>query len=256
MEHKWRRIVSVISLSVILMAMISSLSISAKPTSNMFVIDKADMLSTKDEEKIENALYQIYKQTGIEYVIYLAPSLDGTTIEQASLDIGRNLGIGDKKEDTGILIYVALEEKEFRMEVGYGLEGVIPDSQANNTLNCMTTYFKDGKYADGILAAITNIVKILNDSGEYSVEQDENYVVENEEESTLLDEILICLYIIFFVVGLIIAIRVAIKNPKATLEHRDNDYNCSNRYRNHNSSASHGSFGGGSFGGGGASGKW
>ena len=129
--NKQRRVISIVSITLALI-MMTTLMIGtiafAAPTSDMLVMDNADMLTNEDEAKIENALYQIYEQTNIEYAIYLTPSLDGKTIEEASLEAGRKLGIGNKEDNTGLLIYVALADREFRMEVGYGLEGVIPDS--------------------------------------------------------------------------------------------------------------------------------
>lgn len=211
----------------------------AAPTSDMLVTDNADMLTKDEELKIEDALYQIYEQTEIEYAIYLAPSLDGKTIEEASLETGRRLGIGDKEDNTGLLIYVALADREFRMEVGYGLEGVIPDSQAKKIIDCMTSYFKEEKYADGLLAAITKTVEILNNSGEYTISQDETYVVESEDE--------IWVAIVIYVILLIIFVRI---------HDIFSGGSSGGYYSGGSSSSSGGSFGGGSFGGGGASGGW
>ena len=119
--NKQRRAISIVSITLALIVMttlmIGTIAFAA-PTSDMLVMDNADMLTNEDEAKIENALYQIYEQTNIEYAIYLAPSLDGKTIEEASLETGRKLGIGDKEDNTGLFIYVALADREFRMEVG------------------------------------------------------------------------------------------------------------------------------------------
>ena len=220
----------------------------AAPTSDMLVMDNADMLTNEDEAKIENALYQIYEQTNIEYAIYLAPSLDGKTIEEASLEAGRKLGVGDKEDNTGLLIYVALADREFRMEVGYGLEGVIPDSQAKKIIDCMPSFFKEEKYADGLLAAITKTVSVLNDSGEYTISQDENYVVETDTDD---DDLLVgMIVVIVFIVVLCVASAFVDGGSGSS----SSGHYYSSGYSS--SSSSSGSFGGGSFGGGGASGGW
>ena len=221
--------------------MLSSVAMAA-PVSDMLVTDNADMLTEEEETKIEDALYQIYEQTDIEYAIYLAPSLDGKTIEEASLEIGRKLGIGDREDNTGLLIYVALEDREFRMEVGYGLEGVIPDSQAKKIIDCMTSYFKNENYADGLLAAVTKTVEILNDSGEYTILQDENYVVKTDSEAAII----IMAIIIVFVLAACLLAALGDSGSRSS----------SGSYHSGGSSSSGGSFGGGSFGGGGASGGW
>lgn len=245
MKHRKHSIASVVCLSLALIVittlMLSSVAMAA-PVSDMLVTDNADMLTEEEETKIEDALYQIYEQTDIEYAIYLAPSLDGKTIEEASLEIGRKLGIGDREDNTGLLIYVALEDREFRMEVGYGLEGVIPDSQAKKIIDCMTSYFKNENYADGLLAAVTKTVEILNDSGEYTISQDENYVVKTDSEAAII----IMAIIIVFVLAVCLLAALGDSGSGSS----------SGSYHSSGSSGSGGSFGGGSFGGGGASGGW
>lgn len=249
MKHRKHSIASVVCLSLALIViatlMLSSVAM-AVPTSDMLVTDNADMLTEEEEAKIEDALYQIYEQTDIEYAIYLAPSLDGKTIEEASLEIGRKLGIGDKEGNTGLLIYVALEDREFRMEVGYGLEGVIPDSQAKKIIDCMTSYFKNENYADGLLAAITKTVEILNDSDEYTISQDENYVVETNSDDK------IAMVVMVIIIGFVLIVCLA----TAFIDNGSGSSSGSYYSGGSGSSGSGGSFGGGSFGGGGASGGW
>lgn len=249
--NKQRRAISIVSITLALIIMttlmIGTIAFAA-PTSDMLVMDNADMLTNEDEAKIENALYQIYEQTNIEYAIYLAPSLDGKTIEEASLEAGRKLGVGDKEDNAGLLIYVALADREFRMEVGYGLEGVIPDSQAKKIIDCMPSFFKEEKYADGLLAAITKTVSVLNDSGEYTISQDENYVVETDTDD---DDLLVgMIVVIVFIVVLCVASAFVDGGSGSS----SSGHYYSSGYSS--SSSSSGSFGGGSFGGGGASGGW
>lgn len=249
MKHRKHSIASVVCLSLALIVittlMLSSVAMAA-PVSDMLVTDNADMLTDEEEAKIEDALYQIYEQTDIEYAIYLEPSLDGKTIEEASLEIGRKLGIGNKEDNTGLLIYVALEDREFRMEVGYGLEGVIPDSQAKKIIDCMTSYFKNENYADGLLAAVTKTVEILNDSGEYTISQDENYVVKTDSEAAIIIMAIIIAFVL--TVCLLAALGDSGSGSSSGSYHSSGSSG--------SGSGSGGSFGGGSFGGGGASGGW
>jgi len=247
--NKQRRAISIVSITLALIVMttlmIGTIAFAA-PTSDMLVIDNADMLTKEEEQTIENALYQIYKQTDIEYVVYLAPSLDGKTVEEASLEAGRKLGVGDKEDNTGLLIYVALADREFRMEVGYGLEGVIPDSQAKKIIDCMPSFFKEEKYADGLLAAITKTVSVLNDSGEYTITQDESYVVESKDDP-VVDAIIVFTAVLF---SMMFVANIFLNGSDS--------FGSSGSYYSSSSGggSSGGSFGGGSFGGGGASGGW
>ena len=94
---------------------------------NIFVPDNAKMLSQKTKEKI----YQLNKQlaastNGAQFEVVTVPELPrGEDIESYANKIFNQLGIGDKNENNGVLYLVALDEREFRLEVGYGLEGLM-----------------------------------------------------------------------------------------------------------------------------------
>lgn len=106
----------------------------------------------------------------------------------------------------------------------------------------MTSYFKNENYADGLLAAVTKTVEILNDSGEYTISQDENYVVKTDSEAAII----IMAIIIVFVLAACLLAALGDSGSGSS----------SGSYHSGGSSSSGGSFGGGSFGGGGASGGW
>lgn len=218
----------------------------ASPDKSKFVTDKAEMLSSEDESTIENALYEIYEQTGIEYAVYISQSLDGGSIEEVSLNKFRSLGLGDAKKNNGLLLYIAKEDRQFRLEVGYGLEGVIPDTQAKKIIDCMTSYFQSEDYCKGILASITKTVEILNDSGEYTIAQGEEYAVSSSDEKDV-----ILTFIVLFVIIIIFASIIASRN--------DGPFGGSSSYGGSfggSFGSSGGGFGGGSCGGGGSSGGW
>lgn len=90
-------------------------------------------------------LYSINRQTGIEYLVYTIKSLNGEDIETCANRLFRTAGLGDKEKDNGLLLLISYDDRKFRLEVGYGLEGDIPDTQAANIINTMTPYFKEGK---------------------------------------------------------------------------------------------------------------
>ncbi len=219
----------------------------ASPNSDEFVTDKADMLSHEDEVAIEAALNEIYEQSSIEYAVYISSSLNGDSIENASLNKFRSFGLGNKEKNNGLLLYIAKEDRQFRLEVGYGLEGVITDTQASKIINCMTSYFQSEDYCNGILAAITKTVEILNDSGEYTIVQGEEYTVSSDASNYA------CIFFVIFVIILIIAIVISSCNDGYS-------GSCSGSGTSGGfiggSSRSSGGFGGGSCGGGGASGGW
>lgn len=117
------------------------------------------------------------------------------------------------------------------------------DRILNKTPDCMTSYFKNENYADGLLAAVTKTVEILNDSGEYTISQDDNYVVETDTDD---DDLLVgMIVVIVFIVVLCVA--------SAFVDGGSGSSSSGHYYSSGYSSSSSSS---GSFGGGGASGGW
>lgn len=144
----------------------------AAPTQDMMVTDSGEMLSDREEQEVSEMLYSINRQTGIEYLVYTIKSLNGEGIETCANRLFRTAGLGDKEKDNGLLLLISYDDRKFRLEVGYGLEGDIPDTQAANIINTMTPYFKEGNYGDGVKAAVKQTAVILNSSGEYTISED------------------------------------------------------------------------------------
>lgn len=133
---------------------------------NIFVSDNANMLSAKTKEKI----YQINKQlaastNGAQFEVVTVPELPrGEDIESYANTIFNQLGIGDKTENNGVLYLIALDEREFRLEVGYGLEGLIPDGKADDIINNddVVDAFKEEDYDGGVNQVLDEVFGIMN----------------------------------------------------------------------------------------------
>ncbi len=133
---------------------------------NIFVSDNAKMLSQKTKEKI----YQLNKQlaastNGAQFEVVTVPELPrGEDIESYANKIFNQLGIGDKNENNGVLYLVALDEREFRLEVGYGLEGLIPDGKADDIISNedVVDAFKDEDYDRGVNQVLDEVFAIMN----------------------------------------------------------------------------------------------
>lgn len=160
----------------------------AAPSQDMMVVDNGEMLSDQEEREISEMLYSINRQTGIEYLVYTIKSLNGEDIETCANRLFRTAGLGDKEKDNGLLLLISYDDRKFRLEVGYGLEGDIPDTQAANIINTMTPYFKEGNYGDGVKAAVKQTAVVLNSSGEYTISEDWAAQAEanNEANQTVL----------------------------------------------------------------------
>lgn len=169
MTAKLRKPLSVIAavIMVLLLAVGTAVPALAAPTADMLVVDNADMLTAGEQLDIENMLLDINRQTGIEYVVYTMKSLNGQSIEDAALNEFRSPSRGDKSKNNGLLLAISLDDRKFRLEVGYGLEDIITVTMASNIINTMTDDFRLGDYASGIEKAIKRTAGVLNSSGEY-----------------------------------------------------------------------------------------
>ncbi len=115
------------------------------------VVDDAGILSSDTQAKLTDLLAQQEKQTGDQVVVATLKSLQGYPIEDYGYQLGRSWGIGQKGKNTGALIIVAPTEHKVRIEVGYGLEGVLTDAQSKVIIDeVMTPAFKQGNYDAGV----------------------------------------------------------------------------------------------------------
>ena len=99
------------------------------PTSDFYVNDYANILSSETEEYIKNKSIALNNADGTQIVVVTVPNLEGLTIEDYANKLFNNFGIGSEEKNNGLLLLLALEEREFRVEVGYGLEGILPDGK-------------------------------------------------------------------------------------------------------------------------------
>ena len=98
------------------------------------VVDDAHILSPDTVQRLTGLLAAHEKSTGEQVVVVTLPSLQGTTIEDYGYQLGRYWGIGQKGKNTGALLIVAPKERKVRIEVGYGLEGAIPDATSERVI--------------------------------------------------------------------------------------------------------------------------
>ncbi len=128
-----------------------------------FVNDFAQILSVQDKSFLENKLSALEKSTGDEVSIVIIKSLDGDTIENFAVKLFADWGIGKKDKNNGALILVSVDDREMRMEVGYGLESTLTDITTSRIINeIITPEFKKGNYALGLGLGADQITNLLN----------------------------------------------------------------------------------------------
>jgi uncharacterized protein len=215
-----------------------------------FLYDEPGVLSKEERAVIEDSLMAFDRQ-GIEVGVAIFSTIHDDPIEDVSLALAEKWKPGRKDKDNGALIVVALEEHAMRIEVGYGLEGVLPDALAGRIVqNDMAPAFRQGRFGDGILKALSNIARAAR--GEAIPEP------ERTELPPWLPLILILLLIIF----ISFVKRASRRAWSSGRGGRGGFYPGmwggfgGGGGGGGGGGFSGGSFGGGSFGGGGASGGW
>ena len=123
------------------------------------VNDQARMLSPESLQRLEQRLAAFERETSNQVVILTVPSLQGDDIDQFSIRVAEAWKIGQKGRDNGVLLVVAQAERKVRIEVGLGLQGVLPDITSGRIVrDVMRPFLKSGNYDQGITAGIDSIL--------------------------------------------------------------------------------------------------
>lgn len=203
------------------------------PTCKGYVNDYANMISGPVKAKLEHTLKAFDRTDSTQIAILTVESLGGDSLEDLSVRVAKKWGIGQKEKDNGVLLLVAKKEHQVRLEVGYGLEGVLTDRLAKRIIdNIITPYFKSGQFDQGIEAGVRAVIQVTR--GKFKADQRSS---QRDEPLSLL------LYL--FLIGIFIYFLDKVSS-KWGIDASDIE----------SSSNTFGGFGGGRFGGGGASGGW
>ncbi len=132
------------------------------PTPTGFVNDFAGVLSQSARQQLEERLQTYARETTTEIAIAILPSLGGRTIEEASVRLFEQWRIGKRDKNNGMLVIVAVSDRRVRIEVGYGLEGKVPDAQAGRIIReLITPRFRQGDYAGGLTVAVDEFARLI-----------------------------------------------------------------------------------------------
>lgn len=126
------------------------------------VTDNAQLLSAEARRNLSEQLKAHEEKTGNQVVVLTVPSLEGESIEGFAVRVFEDWKLGIKGKDNGVLIIVAPQDKRMRIEVGYGLEGVLTDLTAGRIIQqTMAPHFKAGDFDTGITAGALAVVQVL-----------------------------------------------------------------------------------------------
>ena len=164
------------------------------------VVDEANILSSQAERQLTTLLQA---ETKHQVVVVTLASLEEKSIEDYGYQLGRHWGIGEKGNDNGVLLIIAPNERQVRIEVGYGLESVLTDAVSSVILNNMTPDLTKNNYNQAALIGVQQILNVIK--GETF-----SHAPQNKEEPTAVAIFLTCL-----VLGLFIYVAMAPRNDRA-----------------------------------------
>ena len=180
MGIKKKRLLTVIL--TVFMAILIGINAFASPNipknpRQLFAYDEVGILSKETTQYINHTNLAL-KETGAQIVVAVVKDLGGYDIEGYANEMFREWGIGDKEKNNGVLLLVAPDERKLRIEVGYGLEGAIPDGKAGRIIrNEITPYFKNNQYDEGILNGTKAILALVQE--EYGIKIDNSIKAED-----------------------------------------------------------------------------
>lgn len=254
----WRVVVTVL----LIVSLAIPLAGASIPRTLGYVSDFGSVISSQDEAAITAVAETLRKQGGIELAVVTIESLGNDSIESYTLQLAEEWGVGGKGTDTGVVLLLAVKDREVRIEVGYGLEGDLPDGLTGSILD---TYiipdFKKGDFSTGLLEGSKAIAATLASKRDFSLQDSslESYDVSRkgslgEEVSELVDFFVFILFILVFVFGrgrlwpLLFLAQMSGRNS-----HHGGGFGSTGRSGGFGGGSGFGGFSGGSFGGGGAS---
>ena len=130
-----------------------------QPAPEFYVLDQARVLKAEARSYIIDISSRLAEKTGAQVAVVTLNSLEDQPLEDVSLGILREWGLGDKEQNNGVLILVVPAERKSRIEVGYGLEGALPDGKTGRIQDeHMIPAFREGDYDRGVLQGYQAVI--------------------------------------------------------------------------------------------------
>lgn len=157
--HFWMKILALIAVAMLAAGVRADVAI---PPLKSHVTDLTATLPAHEINRLDQILTAYENKKGSQIAVLIVPTTQPETIEQYSLRVVEAWQLGRKKIDDGVLLLVAKKDKALRIEVGYGLEGVLPDATAKRIIEeIIVPHFKTGNFAQGIDAGIHAILRLI-----------------------------------------------------------------------------------------------
>ncbi len=138
-------------------------SIRSLPSLNEPVIDQANILSASEKQQISAHILKLNEQAKAQIGVVIVPTTGQEDIFDFTMRVAEQWKLGSEKQDNGLLMVIAINDRRIQIATGYGLEGILPDIVASRIIrNNITPYFKQNQFSQGIDAGLAEIENILN----------------------------------------------------------------------------------------------
>lgn len=228
-------------------------------SNSFYIYDEANIIDKEVENYIVKTNEVLYKKTGAQVVIATVENLNDLDVREYANLLFEKWGIGSSEYDNGVLILVSPKDRELWIEIGYGLEGVLPDGKVGRIRDeQIFPYFKEGNYSEGVLRGFNSILNAIEEEYNVDLEREEiseSYYYDYNEEDEGSGEIGIfnTLTKILIIIGIIIFLFIDFRFFNGWLTYSIlRGARFSGGFNDDNNNKG----GGGSSGGGGAGGKW
>ncbi|MGJ0431074.1 TPM domain-containing protein [Methylobacter sp.] len=152
-----------IAVALILLAVGLAVADVPVPALQARVTDLTGTLSPAQQSKLEQVLTEFEARKGSQIAVLIIPTTQPEAIEQYAMRVAETWKLGREGVDDGVLLLVAKEDRTLRIEVGYGLEGVIPDAVAKRVISeIIIPYFKQNDYFGGIEAGVNRLIRLID----------------------------------------------------------------------------------------------
>ena len=250
----YRRLAALALLGLLLAVPASALDF---PALSGRVVDEANVLDQATRTALAQKLADLEAKTTDQLVVVTLKSLQGTSIEDFGVQLGRHWRIGQQGKNNGALLIVAPNERKVRIEVGYGLEGTLTDAVTRLIIeNAIVPRFRANDLPGGVTRGVDDIISVLTGDAEEWKQR----AAKRPESTPGLDSLLIVLLLlaVFVLVFLMVAGSAADAARNRRRDGRPGTVVWGSPWGSDSGGFSGGGYsgGGGSFGGGGASGSW
>ncbi|MCI0661480.1 MAG: TPM domain-containing protein [Acidobacteria bacterium] len=178
------------------------------------VNDFANVIDVETKQRLETILTNFENLTGAQIAVVTVKSLNDQPIEDYAIDLYRKWGIGAKSgehKDKGALLLVAINDRKTRLEVGYGLEGDLPDGLAGEIIRRMRPYLQQGQFAQGMNVGVRTLVDTLSQKWNISLAgiEDRRYAYEGSGQPQAVSRKSLLLLLLFGFILILVMSAIA-----------------------------------------------